>query len=228
MSPKQIITRRRMKLPSYPPGSYVYVVPEKTSNSIDKMRSFAALCLRPTNEGGGHFVYNIATMERYSVGRIIGINKKPIQMTDNVIDTINKQAKEEIKEIEYADIILETKLNDYQGNHDSDSDSRFDYDDKYYETSDDSTVKGDNDLDDNYDDKTDQHDDDHDDPSQEEEGQQQHFNVQVNNNAPSDGEEGVRGINLMMTPRSIMINRNNMLWLRIILQLMNPKIRNMI
>ena len=157
------------------------------------MRSFAGLYLRPNDEGGGHFVYNIATMERCSVGRVIGINKKPIPMTDNVIDTINKQAKEELNGIEYADINLKTTLNDYQGSYDSDSDSEFEYDDKSYETSDNSTVKGDNDLDDDYDDETDQHDDDHDDPSQQEKIQQQRFNVQVNDNTHSDREEGVGG-----------------------------------
>ena len=60
MSPRQIITERRMKLPLYPPGSCVYAVPEKTSNSLDKMRSFARLYLRPNEEGGVYFVYNIA------------------------------------------------------------------------------------------------------------------------------------------------------------------------
>ena len=126
------------------------------------MRSFAALYLRPNDEGGGHFVYNIDTMQRCSVGRVIGINKKPILITDIIIDTINKQAKEELKGIEYADINLKTTLDNYQGGYDSDSD--FEYKDKSYETIDDSTEKGDNDLDDDYDDETDQHDDDHDDP----------------------------------------------------------------
>ena len=112
-------------------------------------------------------------------------------MTDNVIDTINKQAKEELKGIEYADINVKTTLDDYQGSYDSDSE--FKYDDKSYETSDNSTVKGDNDLDDDYDDETDQHDDDHDDPNQQEESQQQHFNVEVSDNDSSDGEEEVGG-----------------------------------
>ena len=106
MSPRQIITGRRMKLSPYSPGSCVYAVPGKTSNSLDKMRSFAGLYLRPNDEGGGHFVYNIATMERCSVGRVIGINKKPIPMTDNVIDTINKHAKEELKGVNLIRVSL--------------------------------------------------------------------------------------------------------------------------
>merc|ERR1712086_1076654 len=64
MSPRQIVTGMRMKLPPYPPGSCVYGIPGKTSNSIDNMRGFAALYLRPNDGGGGHFVYNIATMQR--------------------------------------------------------------------------------------------------------------------------------------------------------------------
>ena len=137
---------------------------------MDNMRSFGALYLRPNDEGGGHFVYNINTMQRCSVGRVIGINKKPIPMADNVIETINKQAKEELEGIEYADINLKTTLEDYQERGD-DSDDDFEYDDKSYETSDDSTVNGDNDIDDDCDDETDEHDDDHNDPIQEEEGQ---------------------------------------------------------
>ena len=134
-----------MKLPPYPPGSCVYTVPGKTTNSLDNMRSFAGLYLRPNDKGGGYFVYNIDTMQRCSVGRVIGINTKPIPMTDNVVDKINKQAKEELKGIEYADINLKARLDNYQGSYDFDSD--FKYNDKSYETSDDSTVKGDNDLD---------------------------------------------------------------------------------
>ena len=180
-----------MKLPPYPPGSCIYAVPGKTINSLDNMRSFAALYLRLNDKGGGHFVYNIDTMQRCSVGRVIGINKKPSPMTDNVVDTINKQAKEDLKGIEYADINLKTTIDDYQGGYDSDSD--FEYNDKSDETSDNSTMKGDNDLDDNYDDETDQHDVDHDDPDQQEEDQQQHFNVQVNDNNSNNEDKGVGG-----------------------------------
>ena len=141
MSPRQIITGIRMKLPPYLPGSCVFGIPGKTTNSVDNMRGFAVLYLRPNDEGDGHFVYNIDTMQRCSVSRVIGINKKPIPMSDNVIDTINKQAKEELEGIEYADISLKTTLEDYQERGD-DSDDDFEYNDKSYETSDDSTVLG--------------------------------------------------------------------------------------
>ena len=77
------------------------------------MRSFGALYLRPNDEGGRRFVYNINTMQRCSVGRVIGINKKPILMADNVIATINKQAKEEIEGIEFVDINLKTTVDNY-------------------------------------------------------------------------------------------------------------------
>ena len=95
MSSRQIIVGRKMKLPPFPPGSCVFAIPGPTSNSVDKMRSFASLYLRPNDEGGGHFVYDIKTMQRRSVGRIVGRNKKPIPMNDNVIAAINKQATEE-------------------------------------------------------------------------------------------------------------------------------------
>ena len=90
MLPRQIVTSRKMVLPPYPPGSCVYAVKGGTTNSIDNMRTFAALYLRPNDEVGGHFVYNINTMQKCSAGKVIGINKKPIPMTDLIIGTINK------------------------------------------------------------------------------------------------------------------------------------------
>ena len=45
MSPRQIVTGVRMKLPPYPPGSCVYGIPGKTSNSVNNMRGFATLYL---------------------------------------------------------------------------------------------------------------------------------------------------------------------------------------
>ena len=53
MSPRQVVTGRRMVLPPFPPGSCVYAVKGGTTNSIDKMRTFVALYLRPNDEGGG-------------------------------------------------------------------------------------------------------------------------------------------------------------------------------
>ena len=176
MSPRHIITGRRMKLQPYPPGSCVFAIRGGTTNSVDHMRSFGTLYLRPNDEGGGHFVSNIGTMQRCSVCRVIGINKKPIPMTENVIDTINKQAGEEMNGIKFADINLKTIVNNYEAR-DDDSESDFEDDDKSYETSDDSAVKGDNDLADG--------------PDQLEEDQQQHFNVQeVNDTDEDDSNNG--------------------------------------
>ena len=98
ISQRQIVTGRKMVLPSYLPGTYVYAVKGGTTNSIDNIRTFAALYLRPNDKGGGHFVYNIATMQRCLACRVIGINKKPIPMTDLIIITINKQQKRRSKE----------------------------------------------------------------------------------------------------------------------------------
>ena len=50
MSPRLIVT------------SYIYGVKDGTTNSINNMRTFPALYLRPNDEGGKHFVYNIHTM----------------------------------------------------------------------------------------------------------------------------------------------------------------------
>ena len=79
-----------MVLPPYSSESCVYAVKGNTTNSIDKTRIFAALCLCPNDEGGGHFVYNINTMQRNSACRVVGLNKKPIPFDDFAIDTINK------------------------------------------------------------------------------------------------------------------------------------------
>ena len=88
------------------------------------MRTFAALYLRPNEKGGGHFVYNIATMQRKWACRVIGINKKPIPLADLIIDTINKQAKEEKQGIEFNNINKNTTVNIYK-EHGNDFDSDF-------------------------------------------------------------------------------------------------------
>ena len=62
MSPRLIVTGRKIVLPPYWPGSCVYAIKGGTTNSIDNMRTFLVLYLRPNDEGGGHFVYNIHTM----------------------------------------------------------------------------------------------------------------------------------------------------------------------
>ena len=149
----------------------MYAVKGNITNSIDKTRTFAALYLRPNDERGGHFVYNINTMQRSSVFRVVGVNKKPIPFTDLVIDTINKQAKEESEGIELADINLKTTVNEYE-ECDDNSQSDFEDDDKSYETSNDSTLKGDNDMSMGTDHL--------------EEDQQQHFNVQEVNDVDKD------------------------------------------
>ena len=62
MSSRQTVTGRKLVLPPYPPGTFVYAVKGDSSNSVDEMRTFVALYLQPNDEGGGHFVYNINTM----------------------------------------------------------------------------------------------------------------------------------------------------------------------
>ena len=95
MSSSQIVAGRKLILPQCPPGAVVYAVKGDSSNNVDEMRTSDALYLRPNDSGGGHFVYNINTMQRTSACRVIGINKKPIPMTDLVINTINSQASRE-------------------------------------------------------------------------------------------------------------------------------------
>ena len=55
-------------------------------------------------------------------------------MDNHVIATINKQTREELQGIEFADINLKTTVNDYE-DRGYDSDSDFEDDDKSYETS---------------------------------------------------------------------------------------------
>ena len=69
-------------------------------------------------------------MQRSSACRVIGINKKPIPMTDLIIDLINKQTKEEKQGIEFSNINKNTTVNDYEEHgSDSDSDSDSDFED---------------------------------------------------------------------------------------------------
>ena len=154
-------------------------------------------------------MYNIHTIQRCSACQFIGINKKPIPMGDDLIELINKQASEELCGVESANINMETTVNDYEERGDE-SNSDFEYEDKSYETSDDSTVAGDGDL--------------SNEPDQVGEDQGQHFNVPEVNDIDEDesdnGDEGVgkkgvfrtsqswrtkkRCMQLMMSPTQIM------------------------
>ena len=86
--------------------------------------------------------------------------------------------------VEFADINMKITINNYEergDESDSDSDSDSEYDDKSYETSDDSTVAGDGDLSDELD--------------QVEKDQGQHFNVQEFNDIDEDGSDnGDKGV----------------------------------
>ena len=87
------------------------------------MRTLYTLYLYPNNKRRGYFVYNIATIQRSSACRVIGINEKPIPMTDLIIELINKKSKEEKQGIEYSNINKNTTVNDYKERGiDSDSD----------------------------------------------------------------------------------------------------------
>ena len=113
-SPRLIVIVRKVVLPLYLPGLCVYAVKGGTINSIDNMRTFPALYLRPNDEGGGNFVYNVHTMQRCSACRVIGIKEKPIPMDDNVIEAINKQAAGELHGVKFTNINMETTTNDYE------------------------------------------------------------------------------------------------------------------
>ena len=103
-------------------------------------------------------------------------------MGDDLIELMNKQVLEELCGVEFADINMEATVNDYEERGDE-SDSDFVYDNKSYETSDDSTVAGDGDL--------------SNEPNQVERNQGQHFNVPEVNDIDEDdtdnGDEGVGG-----------------------------------
>ena len=110
MSSRQIVTGRNLVLPPYPPGAFLYAVRGDLSNSVDKMRTFDDLYLQPNDEGGGHFVYNIDTMQRNSTCRVIGINNKPILIMDLMVDIINSQVKREPVGVEFTNIDSNTTL----------------------------------------------------------------------------------------------------------------------
>ena len=141
------------------------------------MRTFEALYLRPNDEGSGRFEYNIKTIRRNLACRVIGTNKKPIPMTDLIIDIINQQAaREKVPDgTEFTNIDGHTTVSTYDEDGD---DSEFDEDDKSYETSDDSTIDGVHDMDDEQ--------------IQQEEDQQQYFSLppilEVNEDSVDEGE----------------------------------------
>jgi hypothetical protein len=57
MSPRQIVTGRRLVIPPFPPGAFVYAVPGASISSVDKSRAFDTLYMRPNEEGGGGTSY---------------------------------------------------------------------------------------------------------------------------------------------------------------------------
>ena len=184
MSARHIVTGRRMKLPPYPPGTCVYGVKGDTSSDVEVMRTFDGIYLRPNDEGGGHFVYNIMTQERNSSCRVIGgANKMPLPMTEACIKILNLGAEREKTAapdgVVFADGYGKATIHDYV---EDDEDSIAEDDDKSYETSDDSTIEGDHDI------------DEEDIGLQEQEGQQGYFgapNIQEVNEDEDTEDEGV-------------------------------------
>ena len=62
----------------------------RTSSDVEEMQTFDGIYLRPNDEGGGHFVYNIMTQERNSSCRVIGsADKMPLPMTEAYIRILN-------------------------------------------------------------------------------------------------------------------------------------------
>ena len=59
MSPRQIVTGRKLVLPPYPLGAFVYAVKGDSSNSVDEMRTSDALYLQPNDEAGGHLIRHV-------------------------------------------------------------------------------------------------------------------------------------------------------------------------
>ena len=96
---------------------------------------------------------------------------------DLMIKDINCQATRDPAGVEFTNIDSHTTLDDYEARG-SDSDSDFEDDDKSYETSDDSTLDEDHELDI--------------DPDQQEEGKHHHVDIQESNDTGSK-EEGVGG-----------------------------------
>ena len=93
MLARQIVTGRNMILSPYLPGSCVYGVKGGASRNVEEMQTFDGIYLCPNDEGGEHFVYNVMTQERNSACQVIGsANKKPLPMTDVMIQILNSGA----------------------------------------------------------------------------------------------------------------------------------------
>ena len=114
MSLGQIVLDRKLVLPFYPQETFVYTFTGGTTNCITNISTVDKLYLRPNDEGGRYFVYYISTMQRSSACRVIGINKKPILMTNLITDLINKQTREEKQGIKFSGINKNTTVNDYK------------------------------------------------------------------------------------------------------------------
>ena len=152
MSPREIVTGKKLVIPPFVPGTFVYGVPGGSSSATDKLRSFEALYLRPNDGGGGHFVYNINTKQRNSVPRVIGIEGKGIPMTDAIIKTINDQGEHENQPdgLIFGDINNHTTILDLESSKQGEEDPENDDDDasdrSYTPDDEDSILSDDHDL----------------------------------------------------------------------------------
>jgi hypothetical protein len=84
LSPREIITGRKLRLPPYEVGQFVHASVGETNNQTDEYRTFKALYIGRNDNGSGHHVFDITTARRKSTARVT-----PLPMPQRVVDRIN-------------------------------------------------------------------------------------------------------------------------------------------
>jgi hypothetical protein len=84
LSPREIITGRKLRLPPYEIGQFAHTSVGETNNQTDEYRTFEALYIGRNDNGSGHHVFDITTAGRKSTARVT-----PLPMPKRVMDRVN-------------------------------------------------------------------------------------------------------------------------------------------
>ena len=90
MSPRQVLFGKKFKPPLCKMEELVMVYGVQANNKTLRPRAFYALYIGPNDGGSGHSVFKLLTKEM-----IITPKCKPVPMSDNVINVVNKLGEEE-------------------------------------------------------------------------------------------------------------------------------------
>ena len=108
ISPRELITGKKMRVPKFKTGQYVFGK-TKTTNNVDEPRCVDGLYVGPNDNGTGDWVFKLDTKKVVSVKQT-----KEVPIPQSIIDSVEKMAEEEGQSegLEFLDIRGNTTIND--------------------------------------------------------------------------------------------------------------------